>query len=382
MSQFGVWRGLASPIAAISVFGISIGYVLPLLSLMAEARGDSSIQIGLSVACQFFGLMIAAPFTPALCRRFGMPRTMVASLLVSAMSFLAMGVWDSIPGWMILRFIFGASEAVLFIAAETWINESVEDRIRGRVIGVYTTVLAGGIALGPLMIMATGTHGQTPFIAGAAIMFSALIPMAFLRGAIPRLTGRATESFRVLTRRLPIVAAGATAFGFLDAGAFGLLPIYGLAIGLDEAASARLITTLAVGGLVFQVPVGWMADHLPRHALLGWLSLTGALVLGFIPFVQDNIGLVHGLLFLAGGVVGGLWTMSMVILGGFYKGADLAAMNVVTTLLYSIGAVTGPTIMGFGFSVWQPHGVIAIMAAALVTVGVYGLATRPTHSRN
>lgn len=367
------WRGLLGSITAIAIFGLSLGYVLPLLSLMGEARGDGAVAIGFGVAAQYLGLFVMAPLVPKLLVRPGIWATMIGALASAALVMAGLSLFDSPGPWMLLRFLFGAAEAALFIAGETWINESIDDRVRGRIIGLYTTALAGGIAIGPLLIMFTGTTGAFPLLVGAGVMAGGLIPLVLAVGEAPVLGPRSQRSLWRLARLAPLVLIAAAAFGFMDAGALGLLSVYGLGIGLDAGGAARLVTVLAIGGLVFQTPIGWLADRLPRPALLGALAGFGAIMLAVIPLVAGQVWLVNGLLFFAGGVIGGLWTMAMVLMGSQFSGGDFAAMNVVATLLFSAGGVIGPAVMGPAMAAWPPHGLMAVMVVMLLAVAGFSV---------
>jgi MFS family permease len=366
-------RGLVAAIAAIAAFGVSIGLTQPLLSLVLEARGHSSTLIGVNTTVQFLGIMVAAPLIPGLIRRLGVLAVMFAGVAISAATLLAFAGTESLVAWFAIRFILGCAEAALFIAGETWINQVVDDRIRGRVIGAYGTVLASGLALGPLIIGLTGIAGALPFLVGGAIIAAAVMPLAAAVGTAPRISGHPSRGPLALMALVPLAASATAVFGLLDAGVMTLLPLYGTAIGLDAAQAAVLVTVTVVGGVVLQFPIGWLADHVGRTGLLIALAALGAAGMVVVPLLAAVPLMLHGLLFLVGGMVGGLWTVPMVMLGEKFRGVDLATINVATALLYGVGSVIGPSVLGATMEL-SPHGLMLAMALAPAGLAVAGLA--------
>ena len=45
------------------------------------------------------------------------------------------------------------------MVSEIWMNVVVEEKRRGRVMGLYAMLVATGLALGPLVLQVTGVYG-------------------------------------------------------------------------------------------------------------------------------------------------------------------------------------------------------------------------------
>jgi predicted MFS family arabinose efflux permease len=54
----------------------------------------------------------------------------------------------------------------------------------------------------------------------------------------------------------------------------------------------------------------------------------------------------------------------MVMMGRRYKDIDLLAANTVFVVMFGAGSTVGPTLGGAAMDVWDPHGMIATVAAA------------------
>lgn len=366
-------RGLAVCYACAALLGLTIGLALPLVAVALDARGFGETAIGVSAAAQFLGIMAGAPVGPWLIPRRGLRFSMAAALVAGAAALALMPAAGAVYGiWLALRFVFGAAEGLMFVATETWINQAVGDRVRGRAVALYTTSLAGGVALGPLLIAATGTAGAAPFLAGAAVLLAGLALLGGAAGTAPRIGG--ARSFGVLgyIAALPVAAAAAALFGFADGGLIAMLTVYGLGIGMDEIAAARLVTALVVGGIALMPLVGWIVDRVDRRRLVVACAGLAALAIGAIPFLAASIPALWAALFAVGGLLGALWLVAMALLGERFRGTDLAAANVGLTFAYGVGSILGPAVAGAALEAWPPHGMMAAMALGVAAFALWG----------
>jgi hypothetical protein len=74
--------------------------------------------------------------------------------------------------------------------------------------------------------------------------------------------------------------------------------------------------------------------------------------------------------------------VSLILVGERYRGADVAAANMARGVLYGLGAFAGPSLAGFAFELWKPHGVlvlIAIVALLFLPVAVFTERGSPPH---
>jgi MFS family permease len=157
------------------------------------------------------------------------------------------------------------------------------------------------------------------------------------------------------------------------------LPLYGMGLGLTEAEGLYLITLLGVGGIVGQIPIGWLADHVDRHVLATICVLGSVIAALLMPLVLAVPGwnLVFMLLF--GAVLSGIYTLAMVIIGDQFRGADLAAASALYGVMWGMGSVLGPPIGGAAMDYFPPHGVplaIAVLFAAFLPFAVISCVRR------
>jgi MFS family permease len=372
-------RGLAAAIASVAVFGIGIGFATPLFSLLLEARGTETSLTGLNAASGCIGVVLGPMSTPLLVRRLGIRRFLLACLGLDIVCFLAMKLFDSIEAWFVLRLVLGLAGSSIFTATEGWINLLAGDASRGRVIGFYAAALAAGFALGPLLLAQSGIAGWTPFLVGAAVSALAAVPLLGL-GDVGSGFGRerAGSTFAFL-RKAPFILLAVGLFGVFESTAGSLLPIWGVRIGLRETMAATSLTAVALGSIALQVPIGWLSDKLPRVTVLricGGAGLLGALLL---PLLAGSIAPLFAALLLWGGLAGGIYPVALAMAGERFRGAEAISANAAIIIAYGVGALLGPAVLGAVMDLWNPHGLLAGLAAlfALFLAATAGQRSRP-----
>lgn len=347
---------LAAAITCVALVGIGLSLSVPLLSLELERMGVSGTWIGVNTAVAGVASICVVPFVPRLAVRLGVLPLILGAVALGGLSILAFKVLFSFAWWFPLRFMFSAALGTLFVLSEYWINAVAPPRRRGLVMGVYATVLALGFATGPALLALVGTTGWAPYIAGAAVFGVAALPLALARGLSPDLehgTGRTVVSFLLAA---PAATMAALVFGAIETGGFAILPVYGLRIGYAAEEAAFLVSIVALGNVVFQIPIGFLSDRIDRRQVLMGVAVIGALGALLIPAASANTVAFWTLLFVWGGVTGALYTVGLAHLGARFTGTDLVSANAAFVILYNVGLILGPPVVGGGMDLASPHG--------------------------
>jgi MFS family permease len=364
---------IGAAIATIALVGMGLSLTFPLLSLRMEAAGVSSRLIGLNAAMGGLATVLGGGFVPRAALAVGVRPLLFVAIVLGAVTLLAFHVFTSFAAWLGLRFLFGISLTILFVLSEYWINAAAPPARRGLVMGIYATVLSLGFAAGPLILTLVGTEGLAPLLTGSVIFLAAAIPVALAGGGTPPIEDRAERSVMSFLRAAPAATLAGLVYGAAETGAFGLLPVYGRHLGFDERDAAGLITVLALGNIVFQIPIGLVADKIDRRKVLLVCAACGALGMFLLPMAADNRLWLNVVLFIWGGIVAALYTVGLALLGARYQGAELATANAAFVILYSLGLIGGPPLFGLGMDLNDPHGLpISIGLLFTAYVGVIG----------
>jgi MFS family permease len=341
-------RSLLGLIAAMAVVNLVYGIAFPLLALVLDSQGVSKTLIGLSTIAQVAAVMLIAPWTPDLLRRLAPSRVMQSATLVLALMFLLLGLFPNVWYWFPLRFVIGATTALLWIASETLINELAEERWRGRIIGLYSSVGAAGFALGPLLLILTGSEGMRPFYATCVMILLAGVPLFAVSHQKMRRHEEHPGGLWKIFLLAPTIMLANLVYAAAAESMMTFFPLFGMNLGLSERASLGLMTVMGVGAMVLVMPISWLADRVNRMGLLTvclCLTMAGLLLMPWlvtIPIAAE----VYAFIF--GGVEGMIYALGVILVGERFKGAMLASATTMFTVCWGAGTILGPLMVGIG----------------------------------
>jgi len=367
-------------LSACVAYGVGMGLTLPLLGLVLERMNVPGSLNGLNLATAGLASLVVTPFVPRMIARLGAAWFLSLSLAVAAVSLIAIYVVPSLWLWFPVRFVLSSGLNGLFVATEFWINRLADENNRGRYIALYAICLAGSFGVGPGVLQIIGTHGIAPFTAGALMMLVAVVPVLLARRSAPRLEEGEQGSIFSVLKFAPAAFAAAAVFGAIDAGMAGLLPVYAVRLGYSEAHAALVVTAIAGGAILFQYPIGWLADRMDRRKLLALCAGFGVAGAALAPFAVGSHTLFYALLFVWGGVILGIYSVGLTLLGERFKGASLASANAAFVMAYCMGLLVGPAAEGAALDAWNPHGLIAVLAAISAAYLAFLLVRRPASS--
>ncbi len=365
----GRLRSMTAAIVCISVVGFSLSLTLPLLSLMLEARGVSDTWIGVNTAVAGVAALVFSPMTGGLARRLGTTRLIYIAILAGCLSLILL---EPAPFWLWfpLRFVLTASITVLFVISEFWINATAPDHKRGLVMGIYSTVLSVGFALGPAVLAVFGSESIVPLAIAVVTFLAAAIPVAFAGGFVPQVEGRPNHALMALILAAPAATLAAFVYGAGESTMFTFMALWGIRSGLSESSAALLITMAGLGNLLSQIPIGLVADRANRTLTLAACGAVGFGGAALLPLTVGTPWLVFTVMFVWGGLSAGLYTVGLTQLGARFSGADLAAANGLFVMLYAVGMLVGPGIGGLALDTWPLFGLPLSIAAFY---GVYAV---------
>ncbi|HSG96787.1 MAG TPA: MFS transporter [Woeseiaceae bacterium] len=362
-------RSLVAIIASMVIVNLVYGLTLPLLSLVLDGQGISKTMIGLSIVAQACAGVVIAPFAPRLLIRVGAARAMQLATAAAAIMLIALGLVQDVYAWFPMRFILGAAATILWAASEAVINELADDNWRGRIIGIYSSAGAAGFALGPLVLVLTGTEGLLPFVVTAGFIAMASLPLFWLHNEASDDVDRRGTSLARLFRIVPHIMLLNLTYAAAIEAFIAFFPLFGIHIGLGEARSLSLLTTFALGGVMLQLPLGWLADHMQRERLLliciVFTMIGFAALPGFIALPVSGPVFAFSL----GGIEGMIYALGVILLGQRFRGAELAAASVLFTGMWGAGTMIGPLLVGVGMDLlgntWMPYLVAGLYALYL-----------------
>ena len=369
------WAAITGVIATVSVFAIAQGLSYPLLSFILQRQGVSPAMIGLSAAMTPVGFILSSPLIPALARRFGAGRTALTCAALSAVVLALIGWTQNVYLWFPLRFLIGVVTNPLYVLSEIWVIALAPPARRGRVMGVYSTIISAGFAAGPLCLLAVGTEGWPPFLVGISAFVLCGVCLASVLPRLPKVdeAGHRVSVLGFVPLAWLLLFAVVVAAGFEQA-ALALLPVYGTYHGIAEARMSALLSVMIAGNIAMQVPLGLLAERLTARSVRLVCIATTILGCILLPLLIET-PLIWPMIFVWGAVSYGIYTMSIIELGERFTGSTLIAGNAAFSLMWGVGGISMPPLAGSAMDVLGAGGLpitLGLLCLALALASVVG----------
>ncbi|MYA93258.1 MAG: MFS transporter [Chloroflexi bacterium] len=359
------------------------GLLVPILPLYAADFGISYALIGLVLAGEGIGTLIADVPTGMMQRRFGDKQVMLMGLLLKAVSlgllFFAASIWVV----LLLRLFAGFGRSMYTVSAHVYITNHVEPGQRGKAISMYggTFRLGGfiGPAIGGLLAGMAGMRA-TFLVIGLVTAIGCLLVALFTQGQkIARRkakdAGHGLHLVAVLQQHKRILASAGTAqvFGqMIRAGRTVIIPLYAadaLSLSIDQI-GLIISLSVAVDFSLFMV-AGWLMDRYGRKFAIVPCFGIQALGMALVPFAASFGGLLFAATVI--GIGNGLGSGSMMTLGSDLSPAGSRGEFLgVWRLIGDVGHTGAPLVVGVVADALLLSSAIWVIAGAgLLAAGIF-----------
>lgn len=376
--------------SVIKIYALFIGSALlmfggGLQGLLLSVRGAeeqfSLMALGLIGTGWSVGFVAGSILVPMLVKKVGHIRAFSVMASVGTITILLNLLWINDIGWIVLRVFSGFCFAGAAMIVESWLNEVADNKSRGTIFSVYTTINMVASTAGQLAMSVTGVAGYVPFVIGAISFICAVLPSAMTSSPQPRPLQSARLDIRLLYRTSPVAVIASFSVGMAN-GTFGTLaPVYGLRQGMDAAGIAYLFALTALVGGVAQIPFGRLSDRIDRRIVMIALSciaaLTGVIMVLFNPPGGFFLYLLFGIY---GFSAYPIYAIAVAHANDFAKDGDFAAVAGGMLLILGTGLALGPAIAAVVMNVYQPVGLFVVTASfhgALAVVAFMRMKIRP-----
>jgi MFS family permease len=343
----GLWRVMIGTALVV----LSYSLLNPVLAVRLQTSGASNTAIGVIAMLPFISVAGLVTMAPRLFAYIGVGHAYRIGLLLEVLACLGYLFTDDYRAWCVLAFLSGVGAAAAWNATEALIAHNVPITHRGRLTGLYQTLLGAGMAIGPML---PGLLRLDPIeatqLASAGLASALTLNLA---ASVTRLKAMHDDhvhmSLLTAWRFRPSLAWAAMVGGIFEVGLGSITTAYGSQTGLNLAAAVSIAGALGLGSFACQYPIGWLADHLPARRLFA----TGACLLVFSAVAFIQAAEWPPLLWLCaaiwGGVGGALYTLSMIRVAHDF--ADSSALAGTSAMIagYTAGGAIGPLVSGWMF---------------------------------
>jgi len=351
-----VWAAIRSswPLFTGMIFlMVSNGLLATLLTLRAESLGFSEWIIGLVQSAYPVGSLLGCLIAPQLIMRVGHIRIFAALASIASTAALVHLITYDPWSWGAMRLLSGFCFSGLYVVAESWLNGSTDNKSRASLLSIYFVIQTGGVTIGQLLLNLSSPEGILLFIVVSILISLSLVPILVSASASPPYELPERITFKELFRLSPMGLTGSFLNGISQTVLYVALALYGSAIGLSSGSIGSLIGFMALGGMVFQFPVGKLSDLVDRRLVLVGAPLENP---------ADNLVRLYSLIALLGGLTLPLYSICMAHMNDYLKPGQVVAASGTLVLVLAVGMTLGPTLGAFAIEFYGPNGIFYLLS--------------------
>ena len=353
--------------------------------------------MALPIAVFMAAIAIASPWGGQLAERLGARRLFLMGLVPSVAGLLLTGMAVGVLDLLLWRALTGLGYAMVTMACQSYISQSLKDDQRARGLGVYVgAVLTAGIcgnAMGGVLAERVG-YRPTFFVSAVLVVLAGLLVSRLLGSgetAAPAQDAGRRHSLRLLRNwRFSVLMLFAAVpskmalSGFL----FFLVPVSLAHARWEVAEIARVMVLYPLAMLLVQPlaaqladRLGWRAGQVAVGGLIGGAALLVPMLLPMLVPMQGAGPWLMAAAIVALGVAHGMSAapqLSMLPDICWTECRSLGQTNVLAfvRLAERVGSVAGPVLAAAFIPVWGLHGaVVALGAVVLGMAAVFAIAS-------
>lgn len=359
------------------------GVQATLLGIRGSIEGFSALEMSVIMSAYFVGFLGGSRLAPEMIRRVGHVRVFAAlASTISAILILYPTLTDPIS-WTLGRVIIGFCFSGVYVTAESWLNNSVTNTMRGKALSIYLVVQMGGIVMAQGLVGLGDPSGFILFIIPSVLVSLAFAPILLSITPTPAFETAKPMTLRRLYESSPLGVVGMVAMGGIYSALFGMSAVYGAAAGLSVAQISSFVAAIYVGGVFFQFPIGFLSDRMDRRILILGVSVAGALAAGLGALIEDAYTMLMAISFVIGGMSNPLYSLLIAYVNDYLEYDDMAAASGGLVFINGLGAIVGPLMVGWLIGLIGPRGFfvyLAVLMALLAGYAAYRMTQRAAPS--
>jgi MFS family permease len=330
--------------------------------------------IGILISVFGFVSSIFQPVMGALTDRLGRRKPLIQTgLVVIGICIILFIFASNFFDLLILRILQGIAVAITIPASLALMTSITKKETRGGSMGVYSTFRIIGFSIGPVAggFLQRNFGFNAAFYAGAGFVFIAILLVHFW---VEEVRGEISETnktkFRILDKELLSKGILATSTAtFLMASAFSMVTTleneFNSKLDITAVGFGIAFSTLMIGRLIFQVPLGHYSDKIGRKPLI----IIGLIVMGISTMLLGEITTYTQLIIIRlvqGIAAAGIAAPAFAVAADLSKSGGEGRQMSIVTMGFGFGIAFGPLISGLLASVFfeLPFFTIGILTTA------------------
>lgn len=342
-----------------------------LLGVRGGIEGFSTFDMSIVMSAYFAGFLGGSRLAPEMIRRVGHVRVFAAlASFISAILILYPAFAHPVA-WALGRVVIGFCFSGVYVTAESWLNNSADNTNRGKTLSVYMIVQMFGIVCAQVLLVMGDAGGYALFIVASVLVSISFAPILLSISPTPAFETTKPMPLKTLIKTSPLGCFGMFLLGGVFSAQFGMSAVYGMAAGLTIVQISMFVSSIYVGALLMQYPIGWFSDYIDRRVVILIVAAVGG-AMSFVGFLFDHY---FGALLVAAFVIGGtsnpLYSLLIAYTSDYLEADDMAAASGGLIFINGMGAIMGPLVTGWMMDVFGTQAFFMVIAVLMLTLTGY-----------
>ena len=346
-----------------------------LLGVRGAMEGFSAFEMSVVMSGYFIGFLGGSKVAPEMIRRVGHVRVFAALASFVSVVLILYPVLVHPVSWTLGRIAIGFCFSGVYVAAESWLNNSAENANRGKALSIYMIVQMAGVVAAQAMLAYGDASGYVLFVISSVLVSISFAPILLSVAPTPAFDTAKPMSIRELIKASPLGCMGMFLLGGVFSAQFGMAAVYGTEAGLTIGQISTFVASIYIGALLLQYPIGWLSDRMDRRFLILGVGIFGALGAATGAFAGGDIGftLILAAGFITGGAANPLYSLLIAYTNDYLASDDMAAASGGLIFINGVGAISGPMLTGWAMSWFGPRGFFIYITFILGVLSLYAL---------
>jgi MFS family permease len=342
-----------------------------LIGVRGGIEGFSTFELSLITSGYFLGFLGGSRMAPNFIQRVGHVRVFAAlASFISAALILYPTVTDPIA-WILLRVVIGFCFSGVYVTAESWLNNSASNETRGQALSLYMIVQMAGIVTAQGLLNVADPGGFILFVIPSVLVSISFAPILLSVTPTPSFGATRQLSFRDLYKISPLGVIGMLLLGGVFSAQFGMSAVYGSEAGFSVAQISVFVSSIFVGAMILQYPIGWLSDRMDRRILILAVSAVATTAATIAWMFGQSFNVLLACSFIIGGMTNPLYALLIAYVNDYLEPEDMAGASGGLLFINGLGAIAGPVLTGWLMTQFGPQGFWLVIIATMLATSAY-----------
>ncbi|WP_103104183.1 MFS transporter [Brevibacillus reuszeri] len=370
-------------ILVVAIAGLSQGLSIPLLAVLLEQQGVSTVMNGLNAAALYIGMVLISPWLEIPLRRIGYRSTILVGMVLLTIATALIPLFSHLIVWFFLRMLMGIGDSSLHYSSQMWVTKIASPKTRGRDLSMYGLAYGVGFSVGPLGLNLLPLGIWVPFGTLLVLYIVAFVLLARIKNEFPDKivqTEKKQNKYATVLRVGWLALIPSFLYGFMETSLNGSFPVYALRTGLSIEWVSLILPSFVVGSIILQMPLGSLSDRIGRKQVMLVCAIVGGIAFFLFPLSGENVYIMMLLLAIAGAAVGSFYSLGLAYSADLLPASMVPTAGIIAGINFGVASIMAPNVNGVLMQLWEPWTIFWLMGALLIVFAAACLFNRQANS--